>query len=256
MDTITTKCINGEIQAGDIVVSTPNYSYICLIGRVLKINLAGTPEHDETENETDDVHVNFMEFEYSKKRIKEIEDDFRDLYNHGPYLEDCGLDDVIMPPHSLIRIDGESRVNHLLKSGYNAACYCYAILNGLITEPEITLVTDEMEITDRTNSGFGIIRVVNGTTVKIELTDTELNSAFYYQENKFHTGDIIDTLIRMEKEGELYGHAAADIRSDGDLMGEIILKYEKNKDEYGMVWYEAAEEAIRDNIKNKEKGDE
>ena len=81
MSIVTTKCVNGSLQEGDWVISTPDDEYSCLIGRVTKINLLGSPAHDEeTENETDDVHVNFMEFDYHKNHIKEIEDEFCGLY--------------------------------------------------------------------------------------------------------------------------------------------------------------------------------
>jgi len=96
---LTTKCVNGILREDDRVISMPDDDYTCLIGRVTKINLLGTPEHaDETDNETEDVHVNFLEFDYPQKRIKEIEDDFCGLYSQKKDLDDCGLDDVILNP--------------------------------------------------------------------------------------------------------------------------------------------------------------
>ena len=131
---VTTKCVNGSLQEGDLVISTPDDEYACLIGRVTKINLLGTPEHNaETENETDDIHVNFLEFDYPKNRIKEIEKKFCGLYSEKKDFDNCGFDDIIMAPCCLIKITDidENELNYLLQSGYNAVCYCYGILSGL-----------------------------------------------------------------------------------------------------------------------------
>lgn len=139
MITISTKCVNGELRAGDLVISTPDEDYPCLIGRVLKINLLGTPEHDEeTSNETDDVHVNFMEFDYPQKRIREIEAIFSELYGERKNFDECAIDDVIMAPDCLIRVTGidEDLLPGLLESGFNAACYCFTILRRLTEQSE------------------------------------------------------------------------------------------------------------------------
>lgn len=145
MDPVTTKCVNGDLRVGDLVISTPDDEYSCLIGRVTRINLLGTPEHDEeTENETDDVHVCFMEYEYSVKRIAEIEEDFSDLYGEPKEFEECPIDDAIMAPRCLIRITGidEDRLSRLLESGYNAACYCYGVLSSLYCQTETEILPD------------------------------------------------------------------------------------------------------------------
>jgi hypothetical protein len=82
--------------------------------------------------------VNFSEFDYSKKRIKEIEKEFCDLYSEKKDFDDCALDDVIMAPSCLIRITGieDNKLNYLLQSGYNAACYCYGILRNLTDQDQ------------------------------------------------------------------------------------------------------------------------
>jgi hypothetical protein len=107
MNTVTTTCLNGSIKVGDLVISIPADEYACLIGTVLKINLVGTPDHDEeTDNETDDVHVDFTCAEYSDCRFAEIEEMFTELYGEKKEYAECPLDDVIMAPESLIRIAG------------------------------------------------------------------------------------------------------------------------------------------------------
>jgi len=149
MEQVTTKCVNGVLKAGDLVISTPDDEYSCLIGRVIRINLLGTPEHDEeTANETDDVHVNFFEFVYSKKRIREIEEEFSDLYGEKKRFGDCPIDDTIMDPRCLIRITDidDAMLNHLLQSGYNAACYCYGIISNMLCQTE-TGAQEKTEIT-------------------------------------------------------------------------------------------------------------
>ncbi len=130
-DTVTTQCVNGALHAGDLVISTPDDDYACLVGRVLQINLLGSPEHDaETENDTDDVHVDFTVSAYSDRRIAEIEEMFSCLYEQNKEFEDCPIDDTIMAPDSLIRITGidSKLLEYLLDSGFNAACYCYNTL--------------------------------------------------------------------------------------------------------------------------------
>ena len=261
---ITTKCINGILHEGDLVISSPNDEYACLIGRVTKINLLGTPEHDaETANETDDVHVNFLEFKYSKKHIKEIEERFTELYGEKKYFGDCPLDDVIMSPECLIRITNIDKncLYYLLQSKYNTACYCYGILSGLTSQIdlednpiEIKLVKNEMEMLNHTVLGFKITRIICGRTAEIELTCQELNNAFNFQESKNHFADIEIALEGMENTDELQSHTVEKILADKNLMNKICFDYEENLDD-GMVWPEAAIAAIKDNIKNTEYAD-
>jgi len=123
----TTICINGKLCVGDLVISTPDDDYACLIGTVLAINPVGTPEHDaETENETDDIHVNFMAMEYPRRRMKEIAAMFSDLYVEKKDFWECPIDDTIMSPECLIRISGiDSELLHrLLSCEDNAKLFC------------------------------------------------------------------------------------------------------------------------------------
>ena len=103
MKNIETECINGAIRTGDLVLSSPDDEYACLVGAVMEIQKAGTPEHD-TENPGDDVHVDFSFADYSAQRIKEIGKMFSDLYEQKMTFADCPIDDVIMPPEALVRI--------------------------------------------------------------------------------------------------------------------------------------------------------
>jgi len=95
----TTVCVNGELKPGDLVLSTPDEDYACLVGTVLSINKLGTPEHAaETENDADAVHVNFMDADYSERRITEIEEMFSELYGMPKPFGECPIDDTIMVP--------------------------------------------------------------------------------------------------------------------------------------------------------------
>jgi len=125
-----TNCINGELRAGDTVVSVEG-DYAYLVGFVLRINLVGSPEHnEETENETDDVHVEFVGANYSKQRIREIEAEISDLYGEKKAFDDCGLDDVIMSPDKLIRADvfTNEEMKSILESEEKAAEICKRVV--------------------------------------------------------------------------------------------------------------------------------
>ena len=132
-NTDTTVCLNGELKCGDLVIVEPRDEYGCLIGRVLEINLLGSETHGlETDNDMDDVHVDFTTEEYSPLRIQEIEDMFSSLYGVPKVFGECPIDDTIMSPDSLIRITGISpdTLHVLLDSFYIASVYCDALLAG------------------------------------------------------------------------------------------------------------------------------
>jgi hypothetical protein len=118
----TVQAVNDRIKVGDWVISKPDEGYGCLVGQVTAIEKLGTPEHD-TENETDDIHVNFTLVDYSARRISEIEEDFSEMYGEPKNYDELPLDDVIMAPDMLIRstekeLEGFS--GQLLKD-YNSA---------------------------------------------------------------------------------------------------------------------------------------
>ena len=130
----TTECLNGELRPGDLVISTPDDEYACLVGTVLVINKAGSPEHDaETDNPGDDVHVNFMDSDYSERRVREIEAMFSELYGDTKRFGECPIDDAIMAPDTLIRITGIGRdeLSVILESEADAAAFCKSVTDGL-----------------------------------------------------------------------------------------------------------------------------
>lgn len=137
----TVKCINGRLKVGDFVISTPDDDFGCLVGMVLSIALLNTPEHD-TDNETDDVHVNFDVASYSDRRISEIEQAFSELYREPRQYKDLPLGEVIMEAKCLIRITdiGEIGLKYLLSSEALASNYCYRelrrVMLGTVTKKE------------------------------------------------------------------------------------------------------------------------
>ena len=118
----TAKSLNGELRVGDLVIAAGKDEYAYLVGRVLAIDKVGSAGR-VTENITDDVHVNFMEVDYSDHRIKEIETMLSDLYDEPKSLYAAPLDDTIMAPDMLFRItDVEpEKLAMILESEDNAA---------------------------------------------------------------------------------------------------------------------------------------
>ena len=133
----TTICLNGKLKEGDLVVAAPGGDYGCLIGRVKSICYLGTLEHDEmTDNHTDDILVDFIN-DYSDQRIKEIEEQFRDLYDDDTKtFEELAIDEVIMAPNELMRIDiqkvSEKYYSYLLGSETRTAEWCFNELRNFI----------------------------------------------------------------------------------------------------------------------------
>jgi hypothetical protein len=125
----TVQAVNGRVGVGDYVISIPDDDYGCLIGQVTAIDRLGTPEHD-TENETDDVHVDFTLVEYSEQRIAEIEKDFSSLYSEPKIYDELPLDDVIMAPEMLISLNdvSEKTINKLAASYDAAEAFCDSVL--------------------------------------------------------------------------------------------------------------------------------
>lgn len=117
-----------DFTVGDFVVSTDSSDYGCLLGVVTSIDRLGTPEHD-TENDTDDIHVDFTVFDYPPERISEIEERFSRLYGEPKTFDDLPLDDVIMAPEELIYITNMS--DREIERLANSLGYCEAFCNRI-----------------------------------------------------------------------------------------------------------------------------
>ena len=121
----TAKTIYGEVSPGDWVISTGNNDYAYLIGTVTAIDKLGTPEHG-TENESDDIHVDFNAFDYPPDRIDEIEERFSNLYGELRMFGEIPLDDVIMAPDMLISIShlGQDEIERMGNLRHNCEAFC------------------------------------------------------------------------------------------------------------------------------------
>ena len=103
---VTTQCLNGTLKVGDLVMNTVLDDYPIMFGKVLAINLKGSEEAmDEADNDTDNVHVEFLIDDLAENYIAEICEEFSDLYGCAKLVEDLAIDDVIESPDVLICIN-------------------------------------------------------------------------------------------------------------------------------------------------------
>jgi hypothetical protein len=176
---IKTKCINGELKVGDLVLSIPiEKEYSFLVGKVKRIILSGTLEHSaRIANAPDDIYVDFSTLKYSRQRIAEIEEDFSEAYGEPRKIKDCILDDVIMHPIDLIRITDLQKgvILRLLTSEYNAACYCYGFLREMTKQTQIgkTMYADKEDILSVIDKAVALAgyEVLDGDTDSLIIRD-------------------------------------------------------------------------------------
>jgi hypothetical protein len=160
-----TNAINGTLDIGDWVIVKPGDEYSLLIGKVIAIDKLGTAEHD-TENLTDDVHVDFTEANYPLERIKEIESQFSGLYAYPKTFNELPLDDVILAPDSLISLTGFDldKSNELLSDYEVAKEWANNVLNEHYTKLEEELI-DRVEVNyseyNRSLAGFGSSELID-----------------------------------------------------------------------------------------------
>jgi len=121
----TAQALNGEIRPYDWVIVVPSDTYGCLVGVVTEIIPFGSPEYD-----TDDIHIDFMDTDYSDKRKNEIVEQMSGLYGEDKPFDDLPLDNVIKYPDSLIRITGIELciLTKLLESRETAEAFCNQVI--------------------------------------------------------------------------------------------------------------------------------
>lgn len=101
-----TKCLNGLLRPGDLVMNTPLDDYPLMFGRVLEVHPEGSPDaYDESDNDYDTVHVEFDINGISEVNRAEIEAVFGGLYGEPRPIEELGLDDVIEAPDCLLCVN-------------------------------------------------------------------------------------------------------------------------------------------------------
>ena len=99
-----TLCISGPLSVGDAVLSSPDSDYPLLYGFVTDIRPVGSCDRD-TDNETDDIYVEFSIDDLSDERIICLNKHFARLYGEE-YKERTPIcaDSVIMAPNELKRV--------------------------------------------------------------------------------------------------------------------------------------------------------
>ena len=172
MKNMETECINGTIRVGDIVLSSPDDEYACLIGAVMDIQKAGTPEH-ETDNMDDDVHIDFSKSKYSVRRIKQIEKMFSKLSGQQMTFADCPIDDVIMPPEALVRITEIDR--DMLAGLLNSEKQAAEFFREIQEQEDKIMVKKAME-----NQEMGQKQVQEETAQSAQKTEQELAEERHY----------------------------------------------------------------------------
>jgi hypothetical protein len=256
----TTTCVNGELKPGDIVLSTPDTDYACLVGTVLSIQKAGTPEHD-TENPGDDIHVNFMAAEYSENRLAEIEQMLGDLYGRPTtpgVWPPIDVDDVIMAPDMLIRITGSGRedLSKILDSKENAAAY-YERVAAEITANQITPEqaalkgSDDMDdhilydqLTTRLNRNlaeyFDTLRELDGEDIAgmSSVIGAKMYAHYYLTEIHNFSFDEMDYLLQFKDPLSVVADQfeTADIDDHSDIMRAIFDRRDALQGGYEFVW--------------------
>ena len=145
----TVKTIYGDVSTGDWVISAGNNDYKYLLGTVTEIVKRGTPEHAaETDNDTDNIHVDFTAFNYPTERINEIEAHFSDLYDESKTFDELPLDNVIMAPKMLISITNleQDEITRMGNLRDNCESFCSCFPGGIEPHtPEHAMLFNRLE---------------------------------------------------------------------------------------------------------------
>ena len=198
MDTVT--AVNGTVQVGDLVIVAPDDEYGCLVGTVIEITKLGTPEHEmETDNDADNVHVDFTIFEYPPDRIAEIEKHFSELYGEPKQFNELPLDDVIIAPDVTISIMGlsERYVQDLVNERDTAETFCNKVLLGFDVQREEQLMLRlDKNLADYHNSllDFGHQEMIDMAGTIATMSDTH----YYLKYNHAFSNDEVGYLLQFQ----------------------------------------------------------
>lgn len=196
----TVNAVNGKVQAGDLVVVAPDDDYGCLVGTVIEITKLGTPEHEmETDNDTDNVHVDFTVFEYPPDRVAEIEKHFSELYGGPRQFDELPLDDVIIAPDVTINIMGlsERYVQDLVNDHDTAETFCNKVLLGFDVQREEQLMLRlDKNLADYHNSllDFGHQEMIDMAGTIAAMSDTHYYLTAYHS----YSNSEVDYLLKFE----------------------------------------------------------
>ena len=248
----TVKTIYGDAAPGDWVIATNNNVYEYLIGTVTAIDKLGTPGHG-TENETDDVHVDFTAFDYPPERIAEIEERF------GAQYSEIALDDVIMPPKMLIRIThlGQDEIEFTGNLRHNCESFCNCFPNGVRPEGRhgeliARLEQNHEDYFDSLNA-FG-----KGELIDMSDKITAMSGVFSYLTYRGFEDDELDFLLKFQDPLEVMAEGWLDYHQDAhDEMGyafDAVMQHKQDwLDSHPLVGGEDAPEAAAESRKPPEK---
>lgn len=181
-----TRCLNGILSVGDTVVSIPCEEFGGLIGIVTKISTVGSEDRD-TENETDDVYVDFRN-DYSEDRKKEILKEYQELFrDKNKTWDDIGIDMLIMSPDMLLKLNpdtlSETIYHEMLQSHTAISNWCISELLKIkrieVESPLGTIFAEAASDPDYPGIYLGITKKIDGlerTYALAETIETKNNS--------------------------------------------------------------------------------
>ena len=233
--TKTAQAVNGEIRPGDWVIATPDDEYGYLIGQVIEIVKLGTPEHaNETDNDTDNVHVDFYAFDYPPERVAEIEADFSDLYGEPKVFDELPIDDTIMAPDKLIRItelghDEITRMGNLLA---NCEAFCACFTDVVPQNEKHAQLTERLgkNLMDYHDSlmGFGQHELIEMAGKISAMSDAYCYMTTYYEFNDSE----LDFYLKFKNPLGIVADMRNEIISDLDDMGFAMDTIFDQRDDY------------------------
>lgn len=212
------ETLSGCVQPGDWVIAAGGNDYRYLLGMVTAIDKHGSPGH-ETENETDDVHVDFTAFDYPTERIAEIEERFALLTGKLKTFSSLPLDDVIMAPKMLIRISHLSKdeITFMGNLRHNCEAFCNCFPGGINPRnaKQAKLISRlEQNYADyhKLLMGFGKHEIID-MAEKINL----MSDAHTYMTNSCHfSDDEADFLLKFQNPLEVMAEGLREFRNDDD----------------------------------------
>ena len=200
------------------MIATPDDEYGYLIGEVVEIVKYGTPEQaNETDNGTDNVHVNFYAFDYPPERIAEIEAHFSDLYGEPKTFDELPIDDVIMTPDTLIRITelGHDEITRMGKLLANCEAYCKCFAGAV---PQNERHAELIERLDKNLSDYHSHLIGFGNQELIDMASkiAAMTEAHSYLSYRRFENDELDFLLQFQNPLEVYADGWLDYNVDND----------------------------------------
>ena len=213
----SSKTLFGEVSPGDWVLSASNNDYSYLIGMVTAIEKHGTPEHD-TDNQTDDIHINFSAFDYPSERISEIEERFSALYGEKKTFDEISLDNVIMAPDMLIRIShlGIDEITRMGNLRANCEAYNDCFLSGI--EPQNDKHAELLKRIDKNLGDYhnSLMDFGNQELINMAGKIAAMSDVHSYLSYRGFEDDKLDFLLQLQNPLEVVAEGWRDYNIDND----------------------------------------